>query len=112
MCTTTTHWATHISEECSLGGSGICDGFCLSHGDECTCSCHTTDSLPETTEGVRQWHDDSEGVVASYDVGHRDVGEVWYEAERQAKRMNDFHDLKQFKVMMGQERVIVVERYV
>lgn len=57
MCTTTTHWATHISTECSEGGSGQCDGFCLEHDDECTCSCHGATDLPDTVEGVKEWHD-------------------------------------------------------
>lgn len=58
MCTTTNHWATHISDECSRGGFANCDGICM-HGDECTCSCHTDESLNfGSHEEALAWHDD------------------------------------------------------
>jgi hypothetical protein len=69
MCTTTTHYETHISTECSRGGSAICDGFCELHGVECTCWCHDedhADRLPNTVEGVLRVHDQENDVVTRF----------------------------------------------
>lgn len=67
MCTTTTHYATHISTECSRGGSAQCDGICDLHGVECTCSCHEAFDLPQTIPGVLAWHDERNDVVARFE---------------------------------------------
>lgn len=59
-----THWAINYSAACQEGGDGICDGEVpAGEGnpnavtDECTCKCHTTDDLPPTIQGVKDWHD-------------------------------------------------------
>lgn len=73
MCTTTSHYETHISTECATGGSGQCDGFCATHPHtECTCSCHNDWDLPQTVAEVRDWHDEANGVLASFESGSDD----------------------------------------
>lgn len=63
MCTTTTHWATHISDECSRGGSGNCEGTCW-HEVTCTCFCHTDENVEfSSMEQAQEWHDDLNDVV-------------------------------------------------
>jgi hypothetical protein len=71
MCTTTSHWATHISDACSRGGNAQCDGTCDWHGTECTCWCHTDVNLPETVEDVLAAHDEFWDVV--FRVEHNTV---------------------------------------
>ena len=68
MCITTTHWATHISNECATGGSAVCDGTCSTHfGVECSCSCHSEHTtLPETVEEVLALHDEWNDVVGRF----------------------------------------------
>lgn len=109
MCTTTTHYETHISTECSTGGTAQCDGFCGEHNNECTCHCHTANDLPETIQGVRDWHDEFESIVASFDSNPLDIGLVWEQAKAEADKRST--DGKQFKVLLGQGRVVVAERY-
>lgn len=62
MCTTTSHWATHYSTECSKGESAQCDGICYEHGTDCSCPCHREWELPTTVEGVKDWHDEFWGI--------------------------------------------------
>jgi hypothetical protein len=63
MCTTTTHWATHVSDECSRGGSGNCEGTCW-HDTVCTCTCHEDPNVEFISmEHAQAWHDDVNGVV-------------------------------------------------
>jgi hypothetical protein len=76
MCTTTTHWATHYSTACSIGGSGQCDGECYDHHIECSCPCHRVADLPETVEAVRDWHDDFHDVVSSHDTEEQAITEA------------------------------------
>lgn len=73
MCTTTSHWATHYSTECSKNGSGECDGYCIEHGDFCTCPCHNDLNLPWTIEGVKDYHDEFWGVGQHAVHDHRPV---------------------------------------
>jgi len=55
----------HISAECKPGGSGQCDGYDYDQNDKsCDCHCHTTSDLPNTIEGVKDWHDDYHGIEA------------------------------------------------
>lgn len=52
---------TDVSPSCAPLGDGICDGYYeVEEGGEplwCTCECHDADDLPNTTDGVRDWHD-------------------------------------------------------
>lgn len=114
MCTTTTHWETHISAECSLGGSGQCDGTCIEHEKSCTCNCHTTGQpIGFTTSEVRDWHDQQEGIVASFPIAfpgaHAEQAAAWAQAAAEAdKRNNKPVDGTVYKPHSGQERVVVV----
>lgn len=107
MCTTTTHYETHISTECSTGGTGQCDGFCIEHGAACTCACHNANDLPQTVQGVRDWHDEAEGIVASFEQG--DQAEQWSTAQAWIDRL--VRPTKEYKVLAGQGRTVVAERY-
>lgn len=112
MCTTTSHYETHISTECSVGGSAQCDGYCLGHiHQECTCSCHSdwVGDLPQTVEGMRDWHDEEHDVHASFERGSE--AERWSEAMVAAEHLAAVHPNKRFAVAPGQGRTIVVERY-
>jgi hypothetical protein len=116
MCTTTTHYETHISTECSLGGSGQCDGYCDTHGTECTCSCHSDwGTLPDSIPAVRDWHDEQEAVKASFDIaypgGDDERAAAWALARAEADRRNNKDvDGTVYKVVEGQGRVVVVWR--
>lgn len=107
-CVTTTHWATHISAECATGGTGQCDGYCLNHGDECTCSCHNDLNLPQTVEEVRDWHDDLNNVLASFEKGTTTEQSEAAIATRHAVRA--WHT-DNTQILTGQGRVVIVERY-
>jgi hypothetical protein len=107
-CVTTTHWATHISAECATGGTGQCDGHCESHRQECTCSCHNDLNLPQTVAEVRDWHDDLNNVLASFEKG-TDV-EQWSEATNCRERVRAWHN-ENTQILPGQGRVVIVERY-
>jgi hypothetical protein len=112
MCTTTTHYETHISTECSTGGTGQCDGYCNEHGTECTCGCHRDwfGDMPTTVPAMRDWHDQQENVVASFEKG--DQTEQWSEATNAVELLNKVNAPKQYKVLAGQGRTVVAERYV
>lgn len=109
MCDTTTDWATHISTECATGGSAQCDGYCVEHGKECTCSCHNAWDLPQTVAQVRDWHDDLNDVVASFEKG--DATEQWSEAEIAREALTKENPSKSYKVLPGQNRTVIAERY-
>lgn len=104
-CVTTTHWATHYTRECAEGGNGQCDGNCYEHNVECSCSCHTTTSdLPQTVEGMRDWHDEHNGVIASH--------EHLVDAITDANRRNEKPvDGSLFVALGGQDRFIVMQRW-
>lgn len=111
-CTTTTHWETHISAECSAGGSAQCDGFCENHGDECTCACHKdyTTNLPNTVEGMRHWHDEYNDLHGSFEDGT--VGEQWTNAGLACDRLNNKPvDGSLYVVRQGQDRVVIVRQW-
>lgn len=82
MCTTTNDWRTHISNECSRGGSAICDGYCM-HGDECTCVCHHDEDLPQTIVGVQEYHDEFWDVVQRFTGDYTSNLSRWQEARYQ-----------------------------
>jgi hypothetical protein len=114
MCVTTTHWSTHISTECAAGGSGQCDGFCATHdGVECTCSCHNAFDLPHTVAAVRDWHDEQENVVASFEGNRFPNGvtdhQTW--ALVMLPRYQANNEGKSYAVLNGQDRTVIVERY-
>lgn len=109
MCTTTTHWETHISTECSFGDTGSCDGSCIEHERECTCSCHNDFNLPETVEGVRDWHDEANSIVVSFDKG--DQAEQWELARLAVTVLNKVNAPKQYKIFPGADRTVVAESY-
>lgn len=70
-CTTSTHYAIHISPECSPGGSAQCEGYCESHTEECSCGCHRDhwmgDDYPRTVQEMQAWHDEYHGVTRHCD---------------------------------------------
>lgn len=111
MCTTTSHWETHISTECSTGGSAQCDGFCIDHEKECTCGCHRDwfGDMPTTTDAMREWHDQNESIVASYEKG--DQTEQWSEATNAIEAMRKAGDTRGLKILAGQNRTVIAERY-
>lgn len=64
----------HVSAECAPEGSAQCDG----EGDEdfCGCSCHTTtEALPQTVAGMKNWHDDLWGLPGSSNPTDDEKGE-------------------------------------
>lgn len=114
MCTTTSHYETHVSTECSTGGSAQCDGYCEEHGTECTCGCHGWGNGAETVEQQRDQHDEDNDVVDSFEVaypyGEAEQGAAWQQADARAKVLA-YGTSKQFRAQAGQQRVVVVERY-
>jgi hypothetical protein len=114
MCTTTTHYETHISAECSLGGSGQCDSTCIEHKHHCTCSCHwTMADIGQTTDEVRAWHDETEGVVASFPIAYPEGEDEKYAAWMLAQAEADKRNAKPvdgtlYQPHPGQGRVVVV----
>jgi hypothetical protein len=119
MCDTTTDRTTHISTECATGGSAQCDGYCVEHGVECICSCHGAWDLPFTVSAVRDWHDEMNNVVASFE--HRSTlsnfpnGVTDHQtAALVAHRHGTFHgydSAKSYVVVNGQDRTVIAERY-
>lgn len=107
-CVTTTHWATHYAPECSPGGSGNCEGSCERHGNECSCPCHRDANLPGTIEGVRQWHDERNDVVASFPGDGVDVEDIAIEA---AKGMARVHPDMIFAPQKGQDRYFITRSH-
>lgn len=45
-----------VSDDCGPKGNGSCDGHDYESNESCGCPCHEAETLPETTEGVTQWH--------------------------------------------------------
>jgi hypothetical protein len=115
MCDTTNDYATHISTECATGGSAQCDGYCVDHGKECTCSCHNAWDLPQTVSEVLEWHDDLNDVIASFDGTKFFVDRGFTDHQTQAllmlPRYQAAHPDSTFVVLNGQDRTVIAERY-
>lgn len=56
------HGDHHVSSDCAPGGSGECDGTDYDTNQDCDCHCHEAMDLPNSIDGVKDWHDDYHGV--------------------------------------------------